>query len=88
MRPLKYRRRWYVGVPARSREGFKAFQCAYTPSQRKQGRIYLYVIGPFRSKRGALWAEKFGFGNPAFYGVAAAERISKSREESEIAKED
>jgi hypothetical protein len=87
MRPLKFRRRWYVGVPARSREGFVAFQCAYVPSQKKQGRIYSYVIGPFRSKRGALWAERFGFGNPAFYGVAAAERISKLREEGENAKD-
>ena len=82
MRPLKFRRRWYVGVPAKAREGYRAFQCAYVPSQRKQGRIFAYVIGPFRSKRGALWAEKFGFGNPAFYGVEAAERISKIKEEA------
>jgi hypothetical protein len=69
-------------VPARAGEGYKAFQCAYVPSKRKQGGRFSYVIGPFRSKRGALWAERFGFGNPAFYGVAAAERISKLMEES------
>ena len=82
MRPLKFRRRWWVGIPAKVGEGYRAFQCAYVPSKRKQGRIFAYVIGPFRSKRAALWAEKFGFGNPAFYGVAAAERISKLREEA------
>jgi len=82
MRPLKFRHRWYVGVPARAGEGYKAFQCAYHPSRRKQGGRFSYVIGPFRSKRGALWAERFGFGNPAFYGVEAAERISKLKEGS------
>lgn len=78
----KFRARWFVGVPAKAGEGYRAFQLRYRPTQAKQGRRFSYVIGPFRSKRAALWAEKFGFGNPAFTGVEAAERISKLREEA------
>ena len=38
---------------------------------------YQAVIGPFRTKRAALWSEKYGFNNPHFQTVNDAERLSK-----------
>jgi len=74
MRP----RRWYIGLDKAGT--FRAFRSAYTPSPGKHGRRFAYVVGPFRTARGARWAERFGLGNPAFTHVDAAERIAKFQE--------
>lgn len=37
----------------------------------------LAMIGPFRTRRAALWAEKYGRSNPHFQHVNDAERLSK-----------
>lgn len=84
MRPLKFRRRRYVGVPARAGLRYVAFRCAYTPSKRKQGGRFAYVIGPFKTAKAARWAERLGFGNPHFTHVDAAERISKLWKEKDL----
>jgi len=71
-------RRWYIGL---DKAGcFRAFRSAYTPTARKHGRRFAYVVGPFRTARGARWAERFGLGNPAFTHVDAAEKIAKFQE--------
>jgi len=71
-------RRWYIGL---DKAGcFRAFRSTYVPTARKHGRKFAYVIGPFRTARGARWAERFGLGNPAFTHVDAAERIAKFQE--------
>ena len=71
-------RRWYIGL---DKAGcFCAFRSAYAPTAEKHGRKFAYVVGPFRTARGARWAERFGLGNPAFTHVDAAERIAKFQE--------
>jgi len=77
MRKAKYRKRWYLGIPAKVGIGYEAFRCSYTPSWKKQGTKYLSVTGPFRTKRGALWAQKYGLFNPFFRNVNDAERMAK-----------
>lgn len=77
MKKAKFRKRWYVGVPARAMGRYVAFQCAYHPTKKKQGGRFAYVIGPFRTARAARWAERFGFGNPHFTHVNAAEKIAR-----------
>ena len=68
-------RRWYIGVDKAGL--YRAFRSAYRPSPAKHGRRYGYIIGPFRTERGARWAERFGMGNPYFTHVDAAERIAR-----------
>jgi hypothetical protein len=38
---------------------------------------FKYAIGPFVTKRAALWAEKYGLNNPHFQHVRDAERLSR-----------
>jgi hypothetical protein len=71
--------RWYVGIEKAGL--YRAFRARLRPSPKKYGRKFGYIIGPFRTKRGALWAERFGMGNPNFTHVDAAERIAKFRQE-------
>jgi hypothetical protein len=72
MRP-NCRHRWYVG---RSNSGYEAFQFHRDPTER-DGLPYAYVVGPFRTKRAAMWAQRYGAGNPHFRHVNDAERIAR-----------
>jgi hypothetical protein len=56
---------------------YRAFRLAYTPTEKKQGGKYIYVLGPFRTMRAALWTERFGSLNPHFGSVSDAERLAK-----------
>lgn len=59
--------RWYLGCkydPHLAEYRFKAFQAAEEPTRETTG--YLYCVGPFDTKRGAMWAEKYGKRNPHF----------------------
>jgi hypothetical protein len=69
--------KWYVGWST-PKQGFIAFQSETTPTTESHGSLYNAVVGPFGTKRGAKWAEKYGKGNPHFTCVAAAEKIAKS----------
>jgi hypothetical protein len=72
------KKRWYVGCRydfCLADYEYKAFDSETKPSEKTHGQ-YLYCVGPFRSKRGAHWAEKFGKRNPHFTGVDAAERFA------------
>ena len=53
-----------------------AFRSELTPDATKWGLVYRAVIGPFRTRRAAKWAEEHGWANPHFYHVNDAERIS------------
>jgi len=64
---------WYVGL-AVTTYALIAFRASATPTEASG---YLAVIGPFRTKRAALWAEKYGSNNPHFQHVNDAERLSK-----------
>ena len=69
------RTKWYVGMV---KDHFEAFRSELTPDETKWGPVYRCVVGPFRTKRAALWAEKYGFNNPHFQHVNDAERISRT----------
>jgi hypothetical protein len=48
-----------------------------TPTESMYGAEYFAFTGPFRTKRAALWALKYGENNPHFQHVNDAERLSK-----------
>lgn len=52
------------------------FQSIDTPTEASHGHLYGAVVGPFRTVRAAMWAERYGNGNPHFQHVNDAERIS------------
>jgi hypothetical protein len=68
--------RWYVGVKGAARKAFKA---DVVPTRATHGDQFGAVIGPFRTKRGAMFAAAFGHNNPHFRTTADAERIAKGR---------
>lgn len=74
------KRYWYIGVNHQDGKAYEAFYSNTPPTHDYHGHIYHAVIGPFRTKRAALWAEKYGMGNPHFRHVNDAERISKEEE--------
>jgi hypothetical protein len=49
-----------------------------TPDETSYGGKYGYVIGPFKTKRAAVWAVKYGNNNPHFRHVNDAERIARN----------
>lgn len=77
------RKRWYIGCRNDFCLGdysYEAFASAETPA--KGVAPYMYVVGPFRTKRAALWAEKYGKRNPHFGCVGDAERLAKEEVKS------
>ena len=77
------RARWYVGYVGYvgylkgGRPGFEAFTCDHEPTRASHGDVYCYCVGPFLTKRAAVWAEEYGLGNPHFVTVHDAEAISR-----------
>lgn len=69
------REAWYVGMKREGRK-LEAFSSIEPPRQEVFPQ-YLYVIGPMRTHRAALWAEMFGDDNPHFRHADDAERLSK-----------
>lgn len=66
--------RWYVG----HKDGrMELFQAEAIPTWISHGEVYAAVIGPFRTKRGALFMATYGRGNPHCRTVAEAERLGK-----------
>ena len=49
---------WYVGTVSISEYGIvkQAFKSFDVPTPETHRHLYLYVNGPFRTKRGAMWA--------------------------------
>ena len=93
------RKRWWIGcVRSNEVEGpagikcysnvfrhfFKAFSSSVTPTEASHRGEYVYGIGPFKTKRAALWAEKYGYNNPHFRCVNDAEKLALRREEREV----
>lgn len=68
-------KRYYVGIGPDLKR--KLFRSASEPEAHTHGSIYSYVIGPFRTKRGAIFMRDFGANNPHCQTVRDAERISK-----------
>ena len=69
-------KQYYVGLTGinTKREVFFDFR---TPTVAQYGKRYGAVIGPFRTKRGAVFMAEYGANNPHCYTVDDAERIAK-----------
>jgi hypothetical protein len=65
-------KRYYLGLGATCRE---VFQSEETPTANAYPQ-YLAVIGPFRTRRGAVFMRDYGKGNPHCQCVADAERLA------------
>ena len=65
--------RFYVGLKGGRRFVFKS---ATVPTRATHGHRYNSVIGPYRTKRAAVWSAVQA-DNPHFQTAADAERISK-----------
>jgi hypothetical protein len=67
--------KYYVGVRSHGR-GLVVFTSKVTPTEMTHGHEYVYTIGPFRTKWGAIVMAKYGSNNPHIQSVADAERIA------------
>lgn len=70
---------WYVGKRGLQFEAFKWWR--QRPPTEETHPQFGAVIGPFRTRRGAVWAEKYGLNNPHFQHVNDAERLAKQFED-------
>lgn len=70
------RKQWYIGLANGGRIR-KTFTSDVTPTQATHGAEYAAVVGPFRTKRGAMFHAAVGAANPHVRNVADAERIAR-----------
>jgi hypothetical protein len=66
--------RYYVGLKFHTRELFKS---ELEPTEQSHGNLYNAVIGPFKTKRGAIFMRDHGQGNPHCRCVSEAEKLGK-----------
>jgi len=67
-------KKYYVGALSYQRK--EIFQVSHTPTEDEYGDLYLYVIGPFRTKLGAEIMMKHGTNNPHIQHVRDAEKLA------------
>jgi hypothetical protein len=67
----------YVGV--RHNDEREIFQASAEPKEELYGSLYKYVIGPFRTERGAKFMRDYGRNNPHCQHVSDAERLAKQK---------
>lgn len=65
---------YYIGK--KHEGGQELFRSASKPTVESHGDRYVYAIGPFRTKRGALFMLYHGYNNPHCVTVAQAERLA------------
>jgi len=70
------RRPYYIGLKDGKRY---LFQSASIPTEQEYGRAYTAVVGPFVTKRGALFMLQHGVNNPHCQTVAQAEKLAKMK---------
>lgn len=86
-------KKWYVGKKLirpslflKDSEGMgsaiatsdEVFVCEQVPTETSHGNQYAFVIGPFRTRRGAEYMAAYGGdGNPHCITVADAEKLAK-----------
>jgi hypothetical protein len=68
-------KRIYVGY--KSKGPYEVFKSETLPTLESHGELYGYVIGPFRTMRGARWMRDHGANNPHAINVAACEKLAK-----------
>ena len=71
------RTRAYVGVRRDLRR--EVFKATRTPTRRRYGRRYAYVVGPFKTVRGARFMADYGANNPHCTCVAQAEWLARQQ---------
>ncbi len=71
------RSRIYVGAVRGGKR--EVFRSASEPTETSHGEKYRYVIGPFRTVKGARLMADFGEGNPHVQTVGDAERIAAGK---------
>ncbi len=77
----------YVGVKLSGRNGRQireVFKCEYEPTTETHGDRYIYVIGPFKTQRGAYYMARKGENNPLCQHVDDAERLAKLEDPKEV----
>lgn len=71
----RLRSRLYIGLTFDS--PYVIFRATDTPTAQTTGSRFMAVIGPFRTRRGAVFMRDHGRNNPHVCCVADAERIAK-----------
>jgi hypothetical protein len=66
----------YVGIRCDNSKR-EIFRASAGPTRELYGSLYCYVIGPFRTKRGATFMRDYGLNNPHCQTVSQAERLAK-----------
>jgi hypothetical protein len=66
--------KYYLGYRAGK---YHLFRAESEPTQETHGNLYDLVWGAFRTKRGAVWAQKYGTNNPHAQTVSQCERLAK-----------
>lgn len=74
VRSVFKRPRWFVGRRVDDHR-LEAFKSEFIPSAWSHGRIYNYCIGPFNTKRGAMWLERYP--NTSLSVVCDIEKVAK-----------
>lgn len=54
--------KWYVGFTREDK--LEAFKAPRVPTFKTHGKPYWVVLGPFVTRRGARWAQKYARNNP------------------------
>ncbi len=72
--------RAYVGVRRDLRR--EVSKATRTPTRRRYGRSYAYVVGPFDTMRGARFMADYGANNPHCTCVAQAEWLARQQAQS------
>ena len=69
----------YVGknISLEGKQSNEIFRCAFTPTHKTHGEKYIYVIGEFRTLRGAEFYVNYGANNPHICHVNDAEKLAK-----------
>lgn len=70
------KKKYYVGVKGTK---MNAFLSDETPTEKSHGDRYAAVIGPFKTKKAAMFMAAHGYNNPHLQTVADAERIANKK---------
>ena len=76
-------KKMYVGKIHNSNT-LEYFRSENTPVRSTHGGRYVYTVGPFRTKAGAIYYQQFGLGNPHTQTVADCERLAKHYKEKYV----
>jgi hypothetical protein len=77
--------RLYVGAKNGPPLSYEVFRSPFEPTHDSHGDIYLYVIGPFQTRRGADYMAKYGRNNPHLQHVSDAEYFARRDAQKEMA---